>query len=289
VARAIDHIVLCVGDLEGARACYERFGFTTTPRAIHPWGTANSLVQFQDNFLELLTVATPAQIPPATPGVFGFGAYNRDFLARREGFSMLVLASSDARADQRAFARAGLETYAPFDFSRQARLPDGSSATVSFSLAFVTDRRMPESVFFVCQQHAPQYFWKPEYQLHANGARGVVEVVMAADEPQRYGEFFARLQGADAVSVGDGMVHVAAGAGRIALMTPQRLSDRLRGTRIANAPSSPYFAGFSVAVADVERSAALLTARNVIFEQDGNSLRISPGQAFNVAIELVAG
>jgi len=51
-----------------------------------------------------------------------------------------------------------------FDFSRQAALPGGGEATVAFSLAYVTDGRMPEIAFFTCQQHAPQYFWKPEYQ-----------------------------------------------------------------------------------------------------------------------------
>ena len=52
---------------------------------------------------------------------------------------MLVFASDDARRDQAAFAESGLETYAPFDFERRAKLPDGSEVTVGFSLAFVTD------------------------------------------------------------------------------------------------------------------------------------------------------
>ena len=49
--RAIDHLVLCVRDLEAARAIYRRLGFTLTPPARHPWGTGNSLVQLQGNFL----------------------------------------------------------------------------------------------------------------------------------------------------------------------------------------------------------------------------------------------
>ena len=38
--------------------------------------------------------------------------------------SMLVFASTDARRDQAEFAVRGLDTYAPFDFSRKAKLPD---------------------------------------------------------------------------------------------------------------------------------------------------------------------
>ena len=147
--RAIDHLVLCVADLDRAKAAYEGLGFITTPRAVHPRGTGNSLAQLQGNFIELLTLGDPAKITPAAAGQFSFGGFNDAFLKRREGFSMLAFASRDARADQAAFAAVGLRTYAPFDFSRQARLPDGGVATVSFSLAFATHPVMPEATFFV--------------------------------------------------------------------------------------------------------------------------------------------
>jgi hypothetical protein len=288
MARAIDHLVLCVDDLERARAAYERLGFTTTPRAVHPWGTANFLVQLQGNFLELLTVADPSLIPPPAAGEFGFGAYNRDFLAHREGFSMLVLASGDARADQLAFARAGLDTYAPFDFSRQARLPDGGTATVSFSLAFVTERRMPETVFFVCQQHAPQYFWKPEFQRHANGALAIVEVVMVAERPGEFADFYRRLQGVDGVTVGGDSLRVAAGDGVVTVLTPATFAQRFGGAAIARAPMTPYLAAYRIAVADVARAAEVMTERGAHFIQDNGVIRVAPDDAFNVVIELTA-
>src|SRR5256885_7300767 len=128
--RGIDHLVLCTRNLEGARRTYTRLGFTVTPHAVHPWGTGNSLVQLQGNFLELLGVDDPAKIAPAKAGEFSFGAYNDQFLKTREGFSMLVFASDDARRDRDEFGRVGLTTYAPFDFARAAKLPDGKEATV---------------------------------------------------------------------------------------------------------------------------------------------------------------
>src|SRR5260221_677211 len=129
VGRPLDHLVLCVRDLDAARPTYERLGFTLTPKATHPFGTANSLVQLHGNFLELLTVVDRRLIKPVAQGEFAFAAFNERFLVEREGMSMLVFASDDARRDQREFAASGLETYAPFDFSRLARLPDGSDAT----------------------------------------------------------------------------------------------------------------------------------------------------------------
>ena len=66
--RGIDHLVLDVRDLDSARETYSRFGFTTTPRAIHPFGTGNSLVQLQNNFLELLTVVHESKFTASAAG-----------------------------------------------------------------------------------------------------------------------------------------------------------------------------------------------------------------------------
>ena len=93
MAAGIDHLVLCVHDLETARSRYARFGFTLTPPARHPFGTGNSLVQLQESFLELLAVVAADRVPPMLPGRFSFAAFNRDFLEEGEGCSMLVFAS----------------------------------------------------------------------------------------------------------------------------------------------------------------------------------------------------
>ena len=63
--RGIDHLVLCVNDLENCAAFYRQLGFTTTPRARHPWGTDNCLIQLAGSFIELLTVSRPALISAA--------------------------------------------------------------------------------------------------------------------------------------------------------------------------------------------------------------------------------
>src|SRR5207245_11036939 len=102
----------------------------------------------------------------------------------------------DAAADAVEFKNSGLEAHEVFHFARQATLPDGSQAEVKFSLAFVTEPSMPEAAFFTCQQHAPQHFWRPEFQRHANRARRIAEVVMSAARPGDHKDFVARLIGA---------------------------------------------------------------------------------------------
>jgi Glyoxalase-like domain len=285
--RGIDHLVLCVRNLEAARTAYARMGFTLTPPAVHPWGTGNSLVQLQGNFLELLTMVDPAKIPPARPGEFGFGAFNKAFLERREGFSMLVFASDDARRDQAEFAKAGLQTYAPFDFSRKAKLPSGEEVIVGFSLAFVTDPRMPEAGFFVCQQQAPQHFWKPEYQSHANGAIAVTEAIMVADEPAALSDLFAKLQGRDAVSSGDGQISVSTARGRVVVLDRRRAEDRF-GTALPRGPQTPHFIGYHIVVKDVAATRTLLDAAGVHFRAIHETLQIAAADAFGTVIEFAA-
>ena len=284
MTRGIDHLVLAVRDLDKARAFYEALGFTLTPRAFHPWGTTNHLVQLNGCFLEILGIADAAKIPPHKAGEFSFGAHNRDFLAKREGMSMLVFQSHDARCDQAEFAAAGLQTYAPFDFGREAKLPDGGTARVAFSLAFVTDPRMPDSAFFTCQQHAPKYFWKREYQVHANGARTIAEVIMAAPDPPALAEFFTKLQGKDSIRNENGALAVATARGRIKIVTPAAFAARF-GAPSAG-PATPPFAAFRIAGVDPVAEAARLAASGIAHRNVDGALQVPA--AMGVAIELAA-
>lgn len=284
--RGIDHLVLPVHDLEAARRGYEQLGFTLTPRAQHPFGTDNALVQLQGCFLELLSVERPGDIPAATDTAFSFAAFNRDFLARREGLSMLVFESADSEADRAEFVAAGLRVWDPFTFQRQSRLPDGTDVTVGFSLAFVTDDHMSEAAFFTCQQWAPEHFWKPEYQSHTNGAVSVCEVVMASPEPEQTMELFRGLQGEDAVSAtADGIV-VETPRGRISVMAPEALHRRF-GVVPPGDPTETHFAGYVVEVADLDRTAYVLREADLPMAQVDRGLLIAPAQAFGCFIGFV--
>lgn len=288
--RLIDHLVLCVRDLGRAGNAYERLGFTLTPRAAHPWGTGNRLAQLGRNFLELLGLDDPARIPAPKPGEFGFGAFNRDFLARREGMSMLVFAGIDADADRAEFAAQGLGQFARFDFSRDAKLPDGATARVGFSLAFAARADWPEAAFFTCQQHAPEHFWKPDYQRHANTALNVTEVVMAAAEPAAHADWLARLTGAEAMPVTGGYAFTAQDArrvpSRVTLLSHAALLARLPEAQVNGA--TPHFAGFRVAVADLAAAERCFAQGRVPHRKAQGALIVPADYAFGCAIEFSA-
>lgn len=286
--RGIDHLVLDVRDLDAARAAYERLGFTLTPRAEHAWGTSNHLAQFDGNFLEILTVSDPSKVVPNAGRRFTFGDFNRRYLEQREGFAMLVFESMDARADHQEFAEKGLSDYDPFDFERKAKLPDGSEVTVGFSLAFVAPPEIPNAAFFVCQQHAPQYFWKPEYQKHENGATAVGEAVMVAEDPEALAPLFAGLQSPDAVVREDGAVRVATARGWVSALRPDVFRDWFGDTGPAPA-EGPHFAAARIMVEDLGRTEALLGERGVTTVWNRAGLIVPASEMFGVALAFVQG
>ena len=287
MTRKFDHLVLCAADLDRARRFYGSIGFTLTPRALHPFGTCNSLAQLHGNFLELLSVADPARIPKVEPGRFSFAAYNEAFLERREGFSMLVFATSDAAADAMEFKKSGLDAYDVFHFGRQATLPDGSKVRVDFSLAFVTEPSMPAAAFFTCQQHAPQHFWRPEFQRHPNGAVTIVEVVMSAARPSEYASFFERLTRASAELSPSGLSIGGAGE-RLTILNHAALAGRFPEIPRRGAGEAPRFEAYAIEVADLAATEALLASRGVAFRAAPRSLVLPPSAAFDVAIEFRA-
>jgi Glyoxalase-like domain len=256
--RPIDHVVLAVRDLGRSAAIFERHGFTLTPRASHDdrMGTSNRLVQFRGrNFIELLEVDRPGTLVPHdflhVPPFFSFGDHNRLALNEREGLSILVFASDDARADIRRFEAAGLSTFLPFDFERQARLPDGTEVTVAFSLAFAQSKRMPRIAFMVSQNRAQEFFWKADYQSHSNGAQAIGAVYLASMSPDKDAGFIGAMFGGDVAPISGGMRVSCGPLQEVRVLSPHAIAER--DPAFDTGSSSPVLAGISV-VSDTRRA-----------------------------------
>ena len=223
--RGLDHIVHAVRDLDAAAELYRRLGFTVGARNKHPWGTHNHIVQLPGFFIELLTFAEPDKL--GTDGFSTmFAAFNRDFIARGDGLSLLILESRSAREDEAAFRAAGIAASEVMHFEREGKRPDGTPVKVGFSLAFAEDKRAPEIHFCICQQHYPENFWNPAFQQHANGVTGIAAIVLAANEPARHRDFLLAFTGAaTARDASDGFT-IDLPRGRIEMTTPAAFERR---------------------------------------------------------------
>jgi hypothetical protein len=221
MARGLDHVVHAVGDLDAAAELYRRLGFLVGARNRHPpeWGTQNHIVQLPGVFIELLTVADATAIAPHAPRSFSFGAFNRDFLAGGEGLSMLALAGHGA-PDAAAFRTAGIGDFAPYEFARQGKRPDGTPIEVAFALAFAVDPQAPDIGFFTCQHRYPEHFWDPAFQAHANTAIGLAAVVLVAENPTDHHIFLSAFAGERAIQATSTGITVPTPRGDIQVMHP---------------------------------------------------------------------
>jgi hypothetical protein len=226
----LDHIVHAVRDLDAAADFYARAGFTVGARNRHPWGTHNRIVQLKNCYIEILEIAEPEKIVPHGARSFSFGAFNRDFLATCEGFSMLILNSSNAIEDARAFESLGIANSEVFDFTREGTKPDGTPVKLAFSLAFAHDPASPNVRFAACQHHFPENFWDPAFQNHANGARAVPGAVMVADNPSDHHVFLKAFTGLSDLHSSSIGVKARTENGEIEIMEQVAFRDQFGGS-----------------------------------------------------------
>jgi hypothetical protein len=285
-SRHIDHLVVAVRDLNGAAQLYERLGFIVGAKNRHPWGTENRLVQFQNSYIELITVGEGAEIPPHASRFFSFGAFVRDYLARREGLAMLVLSTNDARDDAVSFATSGIGDFEPFHFSRRGRRPNGAEVEVAFTLAFVRDPNAPDAGFFVCQHHHPENFWDTALQTHVNGVDAISAVVLAAQQPVRHRDFLERFAGRAATSPAGHDLSLSLSGGRLDVMTPDDAGELYGSVEVE--PHRAAFAGFGLRVPDIHTVARHLDGGGVPYQHIGSRIVVPASAAHGVAIAFEA-
>ncbi len=281
--RGLDHIVHAVRDLDAAAEFYVRAGFTVTGRNRHPWGTHNRIVQFKNCYIEILEVAEPEKIPPHGARLFSFGAFSREFLARREGFSMVLLNSRDAAADARAFEADGIGAFDTFDFAREGKRPDGSTVKLAFSLAFAAEPNSPDLGFAACQHYFPENFWNPAFQNHANGAQRVPGVVMVAEHPASHRDFLRTYAGADEVSAHAAGVTAKTENGDIDILDPSAARDLL-GFPVKTSGAGIVLSAMRFSVADLKPTEALHRQNRVAVGRQGKRLVVPPEEAFGATL-----
>lgn len=278
--RGLDHIVHAVRNLDAAAALYRRLGFTVGARNRHPWGTHNHVIQVSQFFVELLTFAEPDKL-----GEDGFSrlfaAYNRDFIARGGGLSMLLLESHDAAADAEALRGAGIAVSPAMRFEREGKRPDGSTVTVAFSLVFADGEATPDLRFTLCQQHYPENFWNPAFQTHRNGVNRIAGAVIVTDDPSAHRTFLQAFAGGTPVDA-DGGFSIATPRGAIDVLTPDAFTRRF-GITSPDMRRGPRLAAIRFGVSGPRVSQAVF-GEEVRVLRVGHSAVIGPDDALGAAL-----
>jgi Glyoxalase-like domain len=279
----LDHIVHAVGDLDAAAKFYARAGFAVGSRNRHPFGTHNRIVQLTNCYIEIVEVAEPEKIAPHAARSFSFGAFNRDFVVRREGFSMVLLNSRDAALDARSFEAAGIGGFDVFDFAREGKRPDGSIVKLAFSLAYAADPASPDVRFAACQHHFPENFWDPAFQAHANGARSVKGVMMVAADPAGHRAFLEAFTGVLAVQSNAGGVTARTENGEIEILPPAEYRDQV-GTPVRPIGRGMTLNAMRFTVEDISRTEALHRQIGLASSRHAGRLIVAPDTAHGATL-----
>lgn len=185
----LDHVVLSVASLVEARRLFEALGFRVAPDAVHPFGTGNACIFFEDGtYIEPLAVIDREL---AESNASGGNAFVRHDLAYRlrhgvPGLTGIALRSvdADADADDKRFERKGFDGGDILEFARLLQGSDGAMAELRFRLAFAHDRRSPMLLFFACQRLFDLPLGRGGLTAHPNGVRGITRLIFADDEPE---------------------------------------------------------------------------------------------------------
>lgn len=245
LADGFDHAIIGVADLEAARLAWQRLGFTTCPRGKHiGWGTANYCIMFEHDYLELLGVVDASQF-----------TNNLDTLLAERGEGLLGMAFACADLDALAEQIGGQ----PQDLKRLLELPEGT-VEPCFKLLHPPPATLPGLSGFFCHHLTPQLMRRPQWLIHANGARAIASMAVAVGDVAAARETYGRVLGADFVNDKICFLESEGDAGLTSL---------------------------ALSVSDVEQTAAFLEDAGVLYTRDGGCLSVAPNQATGAALHFV--
>lgn len=277
--RPIDHLVLPVSDLGVARDRMTALGFTVAKDARHPFGTENCCVFLSDgSYLEPLGIANREECEEAARDGNTFAARDQAFRFRRgiEGFSGIAMATNDALDDNRRYAAAGLSGGSVLEFSRDMLLPDGTSATGSFRLAFAVDLRSPDFFFFASQRVRPLPSDRKALETHENGVVALAEVVLSEQNPtdfQYLVQEAADEREVEALSFG---MSVETPRGRITILNDAGLEGFYGIPPVAGADRGLKGRAVMFKVASLTACQRALTERGVMLQRRDNRIVVPP-------------
>lgn len=289
---SIDHLVLPTTSIDGARRRLNALGFTVAADAAHPFGTGNACVFIGDGtYLEPLSVLDQAAYDQALAAGNMFVRQDRDFraLAGEEGLSAVALATDDAQADDARFVEAGISAGQMLEFSRFAKLPDGTEKLARFRLAFAARSDGDSFGVFTCQRLDPLPSDRSALERHDNGVAALSEVVLLAGDVQEAVEHMNVVLGtrADEFDLGDHSFAACNAVLRLVDTKTFACAFSSAGDPPALPPTGLVRAAVIFRVPDLAVTRALLAANDVAFMDKGSSIVVAPapGQGAVFAFE----
>jgi hypothetical protein len=186
------------------------------------------------------------------------------------------MASDDAWQDDQRYTNAGLSGGEVLEFSRDMLLPDGTSATGSFRLAFAADLRSPDFFFFASQRILPLPADRKALEAHENGVTALSEVVLSEQNPtdfQYLVQEAADEREVEALSFG---MSVDTPRGRITVLNDAGLAGFYGIAPVAGTDRGLKGRAVVFKVENTAECERILTERGIAFQKRDNRLLVPP-------------
>jgi hypothetical protein len=276
----LDHVGHFVADPAAASQALARAGFAPTPISVQvnpdpaggpprATGTGNVTAMLDRGYLEVLFKA-PSLTLPRERGREEGAPLVREFdaaMARYRGVHLAAFAVADAAVTHTRLAQSGFRTQPLVAMQRPVRTADGEDIA-AFSIVRLTPGEMPEGRIQALTHRTEHAVWQPRWLTHKNGARALLDAVIAETDLDEAAARFRRFLGREPRAGPFGPVFRLE-RGRVQLVTADALARLFPNLVI---PGLPFMAGYAIAVDSLDKATAALRAGGVDFERNDGCL-----------------
>jgi hypothetical protein len=251
----LDHIGHFVASPDAASKGLTEAGFFATPVSIQEdggklTGTGNVTAMMERGYIEVLfkTADTPL---------------GREFdtaRARYPGLHLIAFAVSDAKAASAQLAATGFKTRPIVELRRPVATETGT-AEAAFTVARIEDGEMREGRIQFLTHHTEDSVWQKRWLKHRNGARGLIDALIAVGDVDEAAARYVRFLRREAVPTNMGR-GIFLERGGVQLMNANAFA-KLSGIA---APSLPFIGGYGVRVDSLKTTAAELKSGGLSFD-----------------------
>jgi hypothetical protein len=259
----LDHVGHFVADPEAASGALVRAGFAPTPISVQvtpdpaggpprPTGTGNVTAMLDRGYLEVLFRTAD------TPLAQEFDAS----VKRYRGVHLAAFAVADAAVTHARLTQSGFRMQPLVSMRRPVGTAEGEDIA-AFSIARLAAGEMPEGRIQALTHLTEHTVWQKRWLTHENGARALLDVVIAEADPDEAAARFRRFLGRE-VRAGPFGPASHLDRGRVQLVAPGALAQLCPKLAI---PDLPFIATYAIAVSSLEQATACLRAGDVDFQQ----------------------
>jgi hypothetical protein len=262
----LDHIAHFVSDPHRASQALARAGFAPTPVSVQvhpdpaggppqPTGTGNVTCMLDRGYVEILFKTADTPLSRELDAA----------IARYPGVHLAAFAVTDAAAMHARLGQAGFRTRPLVNMQRPVGTATGDDVA-AFSVVRLAPGEMPEGRIQALTHHTEHTVWQARWLSHPNGARGLIDVVIAETDVDEAAARFQRFLGRDPQASRFGPAFCL-DRGRVQLVPAAALEQLFPRLAI---PGLPFMAGYGVAVGSLDQAVASLHAGRIAFERQGS-------------------